>query len=79
MIISRSIFFNSPFLQDTRSTWTNGWKKLYTLAPFLWPKKSCTLQFRVILCIGLLIAGRVINVIVPIYNQKIGNLFTTHN
>lgn len=40
--------------------------------PFLWPKKSFALQFRVTFCIGLLIAGRFINVLVPIYNQKIG-------
>lgn len=43
-----------------------------TLMPFLWPKKSAGLQFRVVFCIGLLIAGRCINVLVPIYNQKIG-------
>lgn len=59
-------------VQDSRSTWTNGWRKLCTLAPFLWPKKSLGLQLRVVLCIIVVIAGRVINVYVPVYSQKIG-------
>lgn len=61
-------------LKENRSTWANGWRKLRTLMPFLWPKKSFALQFRVAFCISLLIAGRFINVLVPIYNQKIGKL-----
>lgn len=58
--------------QESRSTWNNGWKKLMTLLPFMWPKKSISLQFRVILCIVLLIGGRAINVLVPVFNKKIG-------
>lgn len=50
----------------------NAWRKMRTLMPFLWPKKSFALQFRVCFCICLLIGGRFINVFVPIYNQKIG-------
>lgn len=65
--------------QENRSTWTSAWKKIRTLAPFLWPKKSVALQLRVILCFVLLIGGRVLNVLVPIYNQKIGNFHTFHN
>lgn len=41
------------------------------LMPFLWPKKDFVLQSRVIFCFVLLIAGRVINLYVPIYNKKI--------
>lgn len=58
---------------ESRSTWANGWRKMRTLAPFLWPKKSISLQLRVIVCISMLIGGRVINVVVPIFSQKIGN------
>lgn len=60
--------------QENRSTWTNSWRKMRTLAPFLWPKKSIALQMSVLLCIFLVIAGRVINVYVPVYSQKIGNV-----
>ncbi|KAJ8682804.1 hypothetical protein QAD02_018596 [Eretmocerus hayati] len=56
---------------DNASTWKNAWYKIRTLAPFLWPKTSVWLQLRVIFCFGLLTAGRVINVYVPIYNKKI--------
>lgn len=57
--------------QENQSTFRNAWKKLRTLMPFLWPKKDFILQFRVIMCFALLIAGRVINLYVPIYNKKI--------
>ncbi|XP_001605354.2 ATP-binding cassette sub-family B member 6, mitochondrial [Nasonia vitripennis] len=53
------------------STWRNAWYKIKTLAPFLWPKKSVLLQFSITFCFILLIAGRLINVYVPIYNKKI--------
>lgn len=57
--------------QNSGSTFRNGWKKLKTLMPFLWPKKSFQLQCQVIFCIFLLFAGRFVNVYVPIYNKKI--------
>lgn len=69
------IHLNEERENENRSTWANGCRKIRTLAPFLWPKKSIALQFRVIFCIGLLVGGRVINVLVPIYSQMIGNIF----
>lgn len=53
------------------STWSNAWRKISVLAPFLWPKKDCLLQFKVVICILLLIAGRVINLLVPVYHKLI--------
>lgn len=58
-------------LQNNGSTFRNGWKKMKTLLPFLWPKKSLQLQCQVIFCIFLLLVGRFVNVYVPIYNKKI--------
>lgn len=60
---------------ENRSTWTNSWRKMRTLAPFMWPKKSFILQLNVIMCIALVIFGRIINVYVPVYSQKIGKKF----
>ncbi|CAG9770126.1 unnamed protein product [Ceutorhynchus assimilis] len=57
--------------QENSSTWRNFWKKMNTLMPFMWPKKDCCLQFRVLFCIILLVAGRVVNLYVPIYNKLI--------
>lgn len=57
--------------QENQSTFRNGWQKMRTLLPFLWPKKDAFLQFRVIFCFMLLLSGRVINLYVPIYNKKI--------
>ncbi|BES91756.1 ABC transporter transmembrane region [Nesidiocoris tenuis] len=56
---------------DSQSTWHNVWKKTSTLAPFLWPKKSFSLQLRVIVCIVLLLGGRVINLYVPLYSKYV--------
>ena len=37
----------------------------------MWPKNSCGLQLRVIVCVILLVAVRVINVIVPLLTKEI--------
>nr|XP_040219491.2 ATP-binding cassette sub-family B member 6 [Anopheles coluzzii] len=62
--------------QENRSTFANAWTKMRTLLPFLWPKKDALLQFRVVFCFLLLIAGRLINVYVQIYNKKIVDSLT---
>uniref|UniRef100_A0A336MLG8 ATP-binding cassette sub-family B member 6 n=1 Tax=Culicoides sonorensis TaxID=179676 RepID=A0A336MLG8_CULSO len=59
---------NNP---ENVSTWSDSLRKMRTLFPFLWPKKDVFLQFRVIFCFVLLLAGRIINVYVPVYNKKI--------
>lgn len=53
------------------STWKNAWRKTRVLLPFLWPKKDFILQLKVVICIILLIAGRVVNLLVPIYHKYI--------
>ncbi len=54
------------------STWANLYSKLRTLLPYMWPKKSATLQIRVLACVALLVGVRVANVFVPIFSKKIG-------
>lgn len=61
---------------ENRSTWRNMYKKMRTLMPFLWPKRDCVLQFRVLICFVLLAGGRVINLYVPIYNKMIVDSMT---
>ncbi|XP_017781479.1 PREDICTED: ATP-binding cassette sub-family B member 6, mitochondrial [Nicrophorus vespilloides] len=61
---------------ENESTWKNFWKKVRLLAPFLWPKKDCFLQFRVLFCLCLLAGGRVINLYVPIFNKMIVDSMT---
>jgi ATP-binding cassette subfamily B (MDR/TAP) protein 6 len=61
---------------DQGSTFRNAWKKIAVLAPFLWPKKDVLLQFKVIFCFLLLVAGRVVNLYVPIYSKLIGKFNT---
>lgn len=56
----------------TGSAFRNGWRKLRTLFPYLWPKKDKLLQLAVIICIILLVAGRVIKLFLPIYRKLLG-------
>lgn len=53
------------------STWASAWKKLRMVWPYVWPKGYCLMQLRVLFCIMLLVAGRVINVFVPFLNKLI--------
>ena len=48
---------------------------LRKLLPYKWPSDNPWLQLRVIFCVLLLIAVRVINVFVPIYYEKIVDAF----
>ncbi|CAG8436593.1 9370_t:CDS:10 [Diversispora eburnea] len=52
------------------SAFSNFFSKMKRLIPFIWPKNKPWLQFLVYVCFGLLILGRIINVLVP-YQLKI--------
>ncbi|XP_067130723.1 ATP-binding cassette sub-family B member 6 [Centruroides vittatus] len=76
---------NAPLLEENatqsettnrRSTFSNFWKKVRLLIPFIWPKKNIFLQFRVLFCFILLALGRVANIFIPLYNKKIVNSLT---
>ncbi|ODM99680.1 ATP-binding cassette sub-family B member 6, mitochondrial [Orchesella cincta] len=53
--------------------------KIKLLMPFIWPSKSLALQFNVLICLVILVAGRVTNLFVPIYNKKIVDSMTLLN
>lgn len=57
------------------SPWSNFWSKVRTLLPFVWPKKTPSLQIRVLFCFLLLGAGRVANVYVPVLYKMLGEKF----
>lgn len=54
-----------------QSTWSNFWKKIKLLWPYMWPKKKLSLQFRVIFCFLVLLTGRGVNLLVPILYKLI--------
>ncbi|KAL7419651.1 ATP-binding cassette-type vacuolar membrane transporter Hmt1 [Cryptotrichosporon argae] len=47
-------------------SWRQFWARLYTLSPHLWPSTSVRLQVYCVLCVGLLVVGRLINPSVPL-------------
>ncbi|KAI1721234.1 ABC transporter domain-containing protein [Ditylenchus destructor] len=57
--------------QNYYSPWDNFISKCAAIWPYVWPKKSHLLQFYVFICFTLLIIGRVINVVVPLYSKWI--------
>ena len=59
---------------EQTSTWRGLHKKLKIIGPMVWPKNNLWLQFCVVLCGGILVAGRVTNLYVPIYYKYIGEL-----
>ncbi|XP_041366375.1 ATP-binding cassette sub-family B member 6, mitochondrial-like [Gigantopelta aegis] len=59
------------------STWSNILQKLKMMMPYVWPKHNPFLQLTVFFCVLILVAGRVINVFVPIYSKYIINSLTT--
>lgn len=62
----------------TGSTWKTAFRRTKTLAPFLWPRKSYILQLQVVCSIVLLLLGRVLNLVVPIYSKLIGMFIQYH-
>ena len=53
------------------STWRGLAVKLRKLLPYMWPRRSPTLQLRVVACVAILVAVRVANVFVPILSKSI--------
>ncbi|XP_067372125.1 ATP-binding cassette sub-family B member 6 [Channa argus] len=47
--------------------------KVRLLLPYVWPKGTTALQGLVLLCVGLLAAERLVNVLVPVYSRNIVN------
>lgn len=63
---------SSPSSPSLPSVWRGFWRKVGLLGPYVWPKGAAALQGLVLLCVGLLGAERLINVLVPVYSKDIG-------
>lgn len=62
--------------QRNESAWAGIWRKCKIIWPFIWPRNSLLLQFRVVICFLVLAAGRGVNLLVPIYYKQIVNSLT---
>ncbi|KAJ7755708.1 mitochondrial half-size ABC transporter [Mycena maculata] len=56
-------------------SWTEMWRRISRLAPYLWPSKSRSLQFLVLLCIILILVGRAVNACLPFALGEIIRIF----
>ena len=63
-------------LKSEGSTFNDLWKKFRMLLPFVWPRGDLFLQLMVLICFLILVAGRAVNLLVPIYYKKIVNALT---
>ncbi|KAE8299655.1 ATP-binding cassette sub-family B member 6, mitochondrial [Larimichthys crocea] len=64
---------SSPSSSPSPSAWQGFWRKVSMLLPYVWPKGSTALQGLVLLCVGLLVTERLVNVLVPVYSKNIVN------
>ncbi|KAL0580337.1 ATP-binding cassette-type vacuolar membrane transporter Hmt1 [Marasmius crinis-equi] len=56
-------------------SWSEIWRRLNRLSPYLWPKKSRPLQLLALLCLLLVTIGRVVNVAQPIAFGELVRIF----
>ncbi|XP_042282901.1 ATP-binding cassette sub-family B member 6 isoform X3 [Thunnus thynnus] len=62
-----------PSSTSLPTVWKGFGRKVRLLQPYVWPKGSSALQGLVLLCVGLLAAERLVNVLVPVYSKNIVN------
>ena len=53
------------------STFKGLGRKLKLMFIYIWPKKSLPLQITALFCFSMLLVGRVVNPLVPLYNKWI--------
>jgi hypothetical protein len=68
---------NQQQRQPEKGAFSDFFEKMGRILPFLWPKRNLWLQLLVFVCFGLLIAGRIVNVLTPqqlkvITNELVG-------
>ena len=60
-----------PLARSARLAKRGGSRKssraLKSLAPYLWPRDSTGLRVRVVLALGFLLAGKLVNIYVPLF------------
>ncbi|KAJ7782869.1 mitochondrial half-size ABC transporter [Mycena metata] len=58
-------------------SWGEIWRRISRIVPYLWPSKSRPLQLLVLLCIILILVGRVVNAGIPFALGEIIRIFET--
>ncbi|CAK5265361.1 unnamed protein product [Mycena citricolor] len=56
-------------------SWREIWRRLARLSPYLWPSKSRSLQLLVVLCIVIVLVGRVVNASIPFALGEMVSIF----
>ncbi|PRP80213.1 hypothetical protein PROFUN_12099 [Planoprotostelium fungivorum] len=57
--------------RDWDSTWKTGLKTMRLTVPYFWPKNMIGLRIRVVLCLLLLVMGRVVNLAIPLLYKAV--------
>src|SRR6266513_2412614 len=66
-MVGRSAFSGLPEPQEKLA---EGLRTLKGLGPYLWPRDSIELRVRVVLAVALLIAGKLVNITVPLFYKQ---------
>ncbi|KAJ6497879.1 mitochondrial half-size ABC transporter [Mycena sanguinolenta] len=60
-------------------SWSEIWRRISRLTPYLWPSKSRFLQLLVLLCIILILFGRVVNAAMPFALGHVVNILESNS
>lgn len=56
-------------------SWGEIWARLRRISPYLWPSKSYALQFLGLLCLAVVLVGRIVNILVPWVFAELVHMF----
>ena len=60
--------------QARENVWTKFFRHFKTLAPFIWPRGHCGLQLNIMICIIIVLFGRILSLEIPRYTKLISKL-----
>ncbi|TPP64504.1 ATP-binding cassette sub-family B member 6 mitochondrial [Fasciola gigantica] len=56
--------------------WSQAFRRAKLVAPFIWPRDDRLVQLRVLICVVLLVVGRLVNVYTPIFYKQVVDSLT---
>jgi hypothetical protein len=57
--------------QRREGVWNKFFRHFKTLAPYIWPRGHCKLQFNIVICILIVFIGRLLAIEIPRYTKLI--------
>jgi hypothetical protein len=69
-------FLDQEYVNSRKSAFSNITKKIKDVLPFVWPKGKLKLQLLIYSCVALMVAGRFVNLLMPLQYKRIVDALT---